>query len=89
MDRCNVCGGASVFNVLADGASQTYCASCLDRAFPDIRPGALRKAFVRPRRLDGRCPHCGCSEQDMAETALVGCPLCYEALDMRSISTAA
>jgi protein-arginine kinase activator protein McsA len=49
---------------------------------PEMRLGSLRKHFQRDRKADNTCPNCGWTSQQFADTSLVGCPLCYEALDV-------
>lgn len=83
--RCARCGGVGAFLIRSDASVEELCASCADRQFSSFRPAALKKSFGRPRRLDGTCPFCGWTEEQLLETSLVGCPVCYEALDLRVI----
>ncbi len=85
---CSHCGGAVSF-WLTDVSEAALCTACTDRALPELRIVGLRRAFSRPRRLDGTCPFCGWTTTQLAETALVGCPLCYEALDLGAIPSLA
>jgi protein-arginine kinase activator protein McsA len=52
----------------------------LDRSYPDSRLGSLTRAFQRPRE-PGKCPYCGWTAAKAKDLGLVGCPLCYEALE--------
>jgi protein-arginine kinase activator protein McsA len=81
-EGCAHCGGAATLIVREDGATSSICSSCLDRIMPGMRLGSLRKQFIRDREERGVCPYCGWTNQQVAETALMGCPLCYEALEM-------
>ncbi|HEY3782347.1 MAG TPA: hypothetical protein VGL56_14790 [Fimbriimonadaceae bacterium] len=64
------------------GLEVFVCVTCLDRLYPDMRLGSLRKEMIRPRKADGKCPNCGWTAEQLNKTGLLGCPLCYEAIDM-------
>ncbi len=83
--RCSRCGGAATFWMIENSTELPFCAACTDRELADVRISGLRKAFSRPRRFDGTCPYCGWTAQQLAESALLGCPICYEALDLHAI----
>ena len=53
---------------------------------PDLRLASLGRAFGRSRASFAACPHCGWTLEKAQETALFGCPLCYEALDVLKIT---
>lgn len=79
---CAECGGAATL-ILTEGPDRiALCVACVDRKFPELRLGSFKKQFMRPRKTDGACPNCGWTQQKLSETGLLGCPLCYEALEV-------
>ncbi len=81
-EGCAQCGGAATLNLREDGSNSPICTACLDRLMPAMRLGSLRKQFLRDREERGFCPYCGWTTEQVQETGLVGCPLCYEALQI-------
>jgi hypothetical protein len=65
-----------------DGSRSPICSACLDRLTPGMRLGNLRRQFIRDRKAGGACPNCGWTSEEIVKTGLVGCPLCYEALEI-------
>lgn len=70
------------------GQTAALCFGCLNREEPGMRLGHLLKAMRRPRLANGVCPFCAWTEQQLLDTTLCGCPLCYSALtvELRHIS---
>ena len=81
-EGCALCGGAANLTLNEEGSSSPVCSSCLDRITPGMRLGSLGKQFLRSREANGICPYCGWTNAQVAETGFVGCPLCYEALEI-------
>ena len=88
-EGCAHCGGAATVVLREDGAATPICAQCLDRITPGMRLGNLRKQFLRDRKVGAPCPHCGWTNEQLTQTGMVGCPLCYEALDIPSTKVSA
>jgi protein-arginine kinase activator protein McsA len=82
---CEVCGSIAGNLVTEKQAGRMLCSACLTYEYPSLPLRPLLKAFQRPRTAAGRCPHCGCTQEQLEQTSLCGCPLCYEALDVRRI----
>ncbi len=64
-----------------DGVASWLCEACAGR-----KPGiqglcGLVRSLKRGRKPSLTCPHCETTADDVKETGLAGCPLCYEALD--------
>lgn len=80
MSPCADCGAPAALSITEGGVTRALCPACTDARAGVPSLATLAKALRRPRRRDGKCPYCGTSAEDAKETALVGCPLCYEAL---------
>lgn len=77
---CERCGGDDAFSIKEDGSTSVVCGICLDKRYPELRLGTLTRPLQRTRTF-GICPHCGWTTERAKKNGLVGCPLCYEALD--------
>ncbi|MGV3618402.1 MAG: hypothetical protein ACO1SV_24005 [Fimbriimonas sp.] len=80
MTSCADCGAPAALSVIEGGVTRALCPTCAESRAGVPALATLARALRRPRRRDGKCPHCGSLATEAAETALVGCPLCYEAL---------
>ena len=78
--RCAVCGAQARYRVAREDGTECYCDSCFKRT-PEGEWKPLLDSFARPLAPAGKCPHCGWTVERLEQTGLVGCPLCYEALD--------
>lgn len=60
---------------------EPICADCMARQVPGIPLRELSSNLVsnKPNRIC--CPMCGTTSDKAIDDGLVGCPLCYEALD--------
>lgn len=63
--------------MVRDGEESLWCESCL-RETPELALVELLKSLKRPKKPMANCPHCGWRIEQVQETALLGCPLCYE-----------
>lgn len=87
MSRCERCGGiASLVVSERRQRGVRLCEACANRIAPELRPSAFLAEFHRHRRQDGNCPFCGWTNEQYVESSLLGCPLCYEALDLHLLS---
>jgi protein-arginine kinase activator protein McsA len=80
LSACADCGAPAALAITEGGVTRELCAACAETRAGVPALGGLARALRRPRRRDGRCPHCGTTAEQATATGLVGCPLCYEAL---------
>lgn len=80
MSACADCGAPAALRITEGGVTRALCPACTDARAGVPSLAILARSLRRPRRRDGKCPYCGTSAEEASETALVGCPLCYEAL---------
>jgi protein-arginine kinase activator protein McsA len=77
-ELCSNCGRQGFCSVSQDGVESVLCARCAEDLAGPVGLGSLVRAFDRQRKLGGPCPHCGTTAEKLRQSALVGCPLCYE-----------
>ena len=80
MSACADCGAPAALSITEGGVTRVLCPACTDARAGVPSLAILARSLRRPRRRDGKCPYCGTTAEQASETALVGCPLCYEAL---------
>ncbi|MFQ3586227.1 MAG: hypothetical protein SNJ74_06760 [Fimbriimonadaceae bacterium] len=69
------------FVVLRDGDRAEMSARAFVRLYPELRVLTFLKSALADVSKAQRCPACGWTAAKIEETGLVGCPLCYEAVD--------
>ncbi|HRK22679.1 MAG TPA: hypothetical protein PLX06_12760 [Fimbriimonadaceae bacterium] len=79
-EKCSLCGARAGFRVRDAHGTTAYCESCIRRT-AEAPIAELLQAFRRPKAPKGVCPHCGWTDAKLEQTGMLGCPLCYEALD--------
>ncbi len=60
---------------------EPICNECLLRQLPDIPITELATNLLSNKPNRRGCPFCGTNSAQAIEDGLVGCPLCYEALE--------
>ena len=83
MATCVRCGRKTSMRLVESHDQAHLCRLCLDRQAPALRLGTLAAALTAysPKADRQSCPYCGWTAEEAVEKGLVGCPLCYEALD--------
>lgn len=78
IERCAECGGVGTFRATRENETRFLCGRCVREV--DSRLVPLIEALDRPKVTRTLCLHCGWSVEQIEQTGLVGCPLCYVSL---------
>ncbi len=83
MPACSLCGGPGMAAARRSATHEesTFCWTCLAKFEPELEFGSFVRSLVAIRPRPGGCPYCGWTERRLAETGLLGCPLCYESIE--------
>ena len=85
--KCTECGRPATFVCEQDGVQSSLCASCATLRAGFYGAAEFLQAFVRTKASRQACPNCGTRAEEVESSGLVGCPLCYEALQPTIMST--
>jgi formylmethanofuran dehydrogenase subunit E len=86
--RCSVCGRPAWVSIEESGTERSLCLRCAERFGPGPWIIGLLAKTAPGRPTLGRCPNCGTTEAEVRQTGLVGCALCYEAMEPGTLAAA-
>jgi len=80
MATCARCGRPASVMLDYRNAREDLCDQCLDAVVDIPFFSEFREALLRRPHQTGACPHCGTTRDQVTDTGLAGCPLCYVSL---------